>query len=59
MDMNLSKLQKIMKDEEPGMLQSMGSQSAMRLPKSVTQCFKFSNLTASHQIQTLIQVTAN
>ena len=25
MDMNLSKLQKIMKDEEPGMLQSMGS----------------------------------
>ena len=26
MDMNLSKLQKIMKDEEPGMLQSMGSQ---------------------------------
>ena len=32
---------------------------AMRLPKSVTQCFKFSNLTASHQIQTLIQVTAN
>ena len=26
MDMNLSKLQKIVKDEEPGMLQSMGSQ---------------------------------
>ena len=26
MDMNLSKLQKIVKDEEPGMLQSMESQ---------------------------------
>ena len=26
MDMNLSKLQKIVKDEEPGMLQSMGSE---------------------------------
>ena len=26
MDMNLSKLQEIVKDREPGMLQSMGSQ---------------------------------
>ena len=27
MDMNLSKLQEIVEDEEPGVLQSMGSQS--------------------------------
>ena len=27
MDMNVSKLQEIVKDREPGMLQSMGSQS--------------------------------
>ena len=27
-DMNLSKLQEIVKDREPGVLQSMGSQSA-------------------------------